>query len=260
MPVAAVLSLAIVSAGCGDRAAVPGRQPLLVYAAASLATALPPISDAFRRMHPGVAVQHHFAASSLLARQIESGAEADVFISADPRWVDYLMERGRVDSSSRIEPIANKLVLIVPSRRKTQISNLKDLSAAAVERVAVADWSHVPAGRYAAEVLRQAGLWQAVRQKLIPAVDVRAALAYVARGDVDCGIVYATDALVSDDVRVVQVIADSLQPRIRYVAVRLSRSLQPLAAAYVNFLSGQEAAAVFRRYGFIPLTGNAANE
>jgi molybdate transport system substrate-binding protein len=252
--------LSALCAGCTPDSNPQQQQPLLIYAAASLATALPEVGDAFLAGQPEAQIRHHFAASSLLAKQIDAGAQADVYVSADLQWVDYLEERGRLDPASRIEPLGNRLVVITPARDGIELAQLDDLAADRVERIAVADWSHVPAGRYTASVLKRAGLWESLSPKLVPALDVRAALAYVARAEVDFGIVYATDALVSDKVRVIDVIPDSLQPRIRYVASRLVESRHPLAADYLRFLHSPQAAAIFSRYGFLPITESARDD
>ena len=254
------MALSALGMACGPDTSPNEQRPLLVYAAASLATALPAVGDAFVAEHPQAQIRHHFAASSLLAKQIEAGAQADVYVSADPQWVDYVEERGKVVPASRIEPLGNRLVVIVPAASSQRLEDLADLAEDRIERIAVADWTHVPGGRYAAEMLRRAGVWPRLEAKLIPALNVRAALAYVARGEVDCGIVYATDAQVSDPVRLVGVIPDSLQPNIRYVAVRLAGSSNPMASIYLDFLRGPKAAAVFSRYGFMPLAEAASDE
>ena len=189
------------------------RPEVVIFAAASLTDAL---SEATHRMSsalPEVDVRLVFGASSTLARQIEAGAEADLFLSANIEWMDYLSTRGLVDDESRVDPLSNRLVVIQPAGQPP-IDNIQEL--ASVGNIALADPHSVPAGRYARSALESLELWDQLEDSLIPASDARAALAYVERGAVAAGIVYASDALMTDRVQTSLVVPDAAQPEIRY--------------------------------------------
>jgi molybdate transport system substrate-binding protein len=224
-----------------------------VFAAASLAEALETIGVAYEATGRGQVV-FNFAASSVLARQIEASGGADIFFSADTGWMDYLDARGLVDHATRRNLLGNRLVLIAPagSTVSVGIQPRADLSLAlgARGRLAVADPDSVPAGRYARAALMSLGMWRAVARRLVPAENVRAALAYVARGEAPLGIVYATDARIEPEVRVVGVFPAGTHPPIVYPAA-LVKGAKPVAAAFLRFLSGARAQAVFRDAGFI---------
>lgn len=226
---------------------------LRVYAAASLITVMPQLRDAFVKRHPQSKVELTFAASSVLAKQIARGAAADLFISANMQWVDYLEEKALVRPENRFEFIGNRLVLIVPKVSRLGLSGINDLSKPDVHRIALADWAHVPAGLYAKQALQKRGLWAQIAPKCIPALDVRAALTYVARGDVDCGIVYRTDARLSGKVTIVGELPDEIQPDIRYSIALLQGSSSPFSEDFLAFLRSKPASEILTRQGFLIL-------
>ena len=178
-------------------APVLGAQELTVSAAASLTNAFPEIGKRFEQLHPGAKVIFNFAASGALLQQIAQGAPVDVFASADQKTMDQAQEKGLIVPASRKNFVSNTLVLIVPQDSKLALTGPKDLLLPKVKRVAVGNPDSVPAGRYAKKALTKAGLWQALQPKLIPGESVRQVLDYVSRGEVDAGLVYATDAAIA---------------------------------------------------------------
>jgi molybdate transport system substrate-binding protein len=243
------------SAGEAAAAEAAGRR-LLVFAAASLADALEEVNGAFTAA-TGLRVAASYAASSVLAKQIEAGAPADVFFSADLAWVDYLEKRGLIQSGSRREVLKNALVLIAPadSPLRLKIAPGFDLGGAlAGGRLAIADPDSVPAGEYARAALTRFGAWSRVSDRAVRGENVRAALAYVARGEAPLGIVYRTDALAEKRVRVVDVFPEGSHPPITY-PVALTAHARPEAARLVEFLMGDAARQIFQRYGFLPPPG-----
>lgn len=230
-------------------------RPLTVFAAASLRESLDAIAQAWRVAgHGEVAIS--YAASSTLARQIEQGAPADVFISADADWMDYLQRRGLIDPASRFVFDGNALVVIVPAGSKLASIDPDRAGAWAAAlaggRLAVAETGSVPAGRYARQALQALGVWNTVKAHLAQAENVRAALEYVARGDAPLGIVYRTDARAEPRVRVVGEFADTTHAPIVYPAARIAASTMPRqAAAFLAFLRGPRAAAINARLGFV---------
>ncbi|MEY4763119.1 MAG: molybdate transporter substrate-binding protein [Pseudomonadota bacterium] len=233
--------------------AVLGQQtPLTVFAAASLTQVLQDAGAAYTR-RSGQQVRFSFAASSALARQVEAGAPADVFVSADEDWMDYLQVRQRVQAETRRDIVANRLVLVAPAGSPLQLRVAPGFALAAAlgrdGRIATGDPSSVPVGRYAQAALAKLGVWNAVSARIVGAENVRAALNFVVRGEVPLGIVYATDARVEPRVRVVDLFpADSHAP-IRYPAAALVGA-RPAAPDFVAFLQGPEAQALFATAGF----------
>lgn len=238
-------------------AAVPGRAAaaeasVTVFAAASLKNALDDVDDAFTKSS-GVRVVASYASSSTLARQIEAGAPAGVFFSADLDWMDYADQKKLIAPNTRVNLLGNKLVLIAPkSSAIGEVSIVPGIDLAALAgggRIAVGDVRAVPAGRYARAALEKLGVWQAVAPRLAFADNVRAALALVARGEAALGIVYATDATIERNVKVVGTFPPNSYPPIIYpVAATADATSQALA--YVAFLRTAAAKAVFERYGF----------
>ncbi|NKE43758.1 molybdate ABC transporter substrate-binding protein [Roseomonas frigidaquae] len=228
--------------------------PVTVFAAASLTDALRALGqDWAARGNP--APRLSFAASSALARQIEQGAGADLFLSADEPWMDFLQSRGLIVNASRISPIGNRLVLVAPAtpaRAPVALGRGTDLLAlAAGGRIATGDPAHVPAGRYAEAALRWMGQWEAVSPRLARADNVRSALLLVARGEAPLGIVYATDAAISPGVAVLGSFpAESHTPITYPFALTRRAADNPQAAALHGFLAGPEAAATWDRFGF----------
>jgi molybdate transport system substrate-binding protein len=228
------------------------RPELLVFAAASLTDVLGELSKAYERQR-GVAVRLSFAASSVLARQIEAGGQADVFISADQEWMDYLQARGLVEKASRRNLAGNRLVLIAPadSPLELRIQPAFGLAAALGNgRLSTGDPDLVPVGRYARSALVSLGVWNDVQDRLVRADNVRSALMFVARGECPLGIVYASDALAAAQVRVVDMFPANTHAPITYPVARVSGA-RIEAAGYVDFLASPQAGETWRRFGFL---------
>jgi molybdate transport system substrate-binding protein len=220
--------------------ALYGQERLLVFAAASLKNALDEANAAY-----GAPVVASYAASSALARQIEAGAPAQVFISADIEWMDYVARKNRIRPESRKNLLGNRLVWVQPQNRgQSPIASLL-----AEGRLALADPQHVPAGKYAKAALEKMGMWKEVENRIAAAENVRAALALVARGEAPLGIVYQTDAAAEPKVRIAGRIDPALHPPIVYPAAAL-RGSGASAERYLEFLAGARAAAIFERHGF----------
>jgi len=223
-----------------------------VFAAASLADVLEGTGRSFTAS-TGIAVRFSFAASSALARQIESGSPADVFVSADQEWMDYLASRNLINRSTRGDIVANSLVLVAPaaSAVNLRIAPGFDLAQALGRRgrLATGDPAVVPVGKYAMQSLRALGVWDSVRDRLIPADNVRTALNFVALGEAPLGIVYATDARADPRVRVVDTFPPATHVRITYPAATTARAGAE-AQAFIRFLQGSVARAAFDKAGF----------
>lgn len=227
-------------------------QAPVVFAAASLKNALDEIVS-LSSSKPAIS----YAASSALARQIEAGAPAQVFISADLDWMDYLEQRGLIQPGTRRNLLRNRLVLVAPadSSLKTEIRPGFALAAMLGSgRLATADPHSVPAGKYTKAALVKLGVWESVAGRLATAENVRAALAFVARGEAPLGSVYATDAAAEPRVRVVATFADGLHPPVVYpVALTSGAPAAGPAADFVALLSSSAARTVFEKHGFTPL-------
>jgi molybdate transport system substrate-binding protein len=230
-------------------------KPLTVFAAASLTDALTEISNAYTQASH-IPVRLSFASSSALARQLEGGARADVFFSADVEWVDYLQARKLIDASTRRDVLGNRLVLIAPTGNKVELRiapNFPIAKTLGKRRLATGDPDSVPVGRYARSALISLGVWSDVADRIVPTDNVRVALAYVARGEAALGIVYKTDALIEKKVRIVDTFPmDSHSPIVYPLA--LTRNAAPAAHDYAAFVASKDAAAIFAKYGFDSLT------
>jgi molybdate transport system substrate-binding protein len=232
---------------------------LLVFGAASLSDALEEADRVFTQ-ETGIAVTASFAASSVLARQIESGAPADLFFSADLAWVDYLKTHGLVRPGSQRNVLGNSLVLIAPADSTLQLQPARGFDLAGAlggGRLALGDPDSVPAGEYARAALTGLGVWPSVATRLARGENVRAALAYVARGEAPLGIVYRSDAQAERRVRVVGEFPADSHPPIVYPLV-LTVSARPGAERLAQFLSSASARQIFARYGFLPPPGPRA--
>lgn len=224
---------------------------LLVFAAASLTNVLGDLAARWEKSS-GVHIKLSFAASSALARQIEAGGGADVFISADQEWMDYLATLKLLRPDSRRNLAGNRLVLIAPADSPVALSIEPGFGLAralAGGRLAVADPDTVPAGRYARDALTSLGIWSSVSDRLARAENVRAALTYVARGESPLGIVYSTDAQIDPKVRVVATFPDNSHAPITYPAAATAQA-GPQAAAFLEYLSSAPAALVWKKHGF----------
>jgi molybdate transport system substrate-binding protein len=225
---------------------------ITVFAAASMKNALDDVDNIFTRQS-GIKVVASYAASSALMKQIEQGAPADVFLSADIDWMDYGAKRNLIKNDTRLNLLGNRLVLIAPKDSKLDAVTIApgfDLAAlAGGGRIATGDVRAVPAGLYAKAALEKLGIWASVESKLAMAENVRAALVLVARGEAPLGIVYETDAMIDPGVKIVGVFPEDSHPPIIY-PVALTKDAKPDAAQYLTFLRTPEAKAIFERYGF----------
>ena len=225
---------------------------LTVFAAASLKEALDEAAAAYRKQ-TGVPVRVSYAASSALARQIEQGAPADVFFSADLEWMDYLQKRNRLDVATRRSLLGNRLVLIAPRASKAQVDLRRPatlLAALGDGRLAVGQTRTVPAGKYAKASLESLSLWNGVRPRLAESESVRAALMLVARGETPLGIVYASDAKAEPGVRVVATFPEDSHPPIVYPVAALRGARAAQATRFVQWLASPAADALFTKRGF----------
>lgn len=233
-------------------AVLAAQDMLTVFAAASLREALDAAAQQFQqRTDQRIVVS--YAASSALARQIENGAPADVFISADLDWMDYLDQRKLVRAGTRSNLLRNRLVLIGPADSKAQVTIEPGFPLARLlgdGRLAMADPDSVPAGKYGKAALEKLGVWSSVEGRIARGDNVRTALNFVARGEAPLGIVYQTDAYAEKKVRVVARFPQDTHPAIVYPVAVTAASRQASATAFVAFLKSKEARAIFEKYGF----------
>jgi len=235
--------------------AIAEDKTLTVFAAASMKNALDEIDTAFTA-GTGVKVSASYAASSTLAKQIEQGAPADIFVSADTDWMDYAVRKRDINESTRVNLLGNSIVLIAP--KDSRIDNVAiapgfDLASLAGDgRIATGDVRSVPVGKYAKAALEKLGAWEAAEPKFAMAESVRAALTLVARSEAALGIVYSTDARVESGVKIVATFPADTHPPIIY-PVAATATAKPEARQYLDYLHSSAAKAVLERYGFIYL-------
>jgi molybdate transport system substrate-binding protein len=232
--------------------AVAQEKTLTVFAAASLKNALDDTNAAFTKQ-TGIRIVVSYAATPALVKQIEEGAPADLFLSADLQWMDYAVEKKLVKADTRFNLLGNKLVLI--AAKDSRLDNVTiaqgfDIAGlAGTGRIAVADVRAVPAGRYAKTALESLGAWSAAEKKLAQAENVRAALTFVSRGEAPVGIVYSTDAKIDPGVKIVGVFPDGSHPPVTY-PVAVTATAKPEAAGYLDFLRTPTVRTIFETYGF----------
>ncbi|MDR1320652.1 MAG: molybdate ABC transporter substrate-binding protein [Gracilibacteraceae bacterium] len=261
---ALILSLLLISAltACTNNVTPPASPPetpsapapegaIIVFAAASLTDAATEIAEAFKSAQPSVTVEYSFASSGNLQTQIEEGAPADVFLSAAQRQMDALAEKGLIQADTRKDLLVNKVVLITPTGNPAGVRNFADMTSEMVKLIAIGDPASVPAGQYAQEVFTTLNVWDAVQAKANLGTDVRQVLTWVEESEVDCGVVYATDAATTAQAEIVAEAPAGSHTPIVYPAALTTGSENPAAArAYLDYLSGAEAAAIFEKYGF----------
>jgi molybdate transport system substrate-binding protein len=229
-------------------------KPVLVFAASSLTNVVDELGQAYTA-RTRVPVKASYAASSVLAKQIEAGAPADIFFSADTDWVDYVDQRKLLKAGTRRNVVANRLVLIAPTDSSLQVKIAPhfDLAGALGQgKLATGDPDSVPVGKYAKAALENLGAWDAVSSHIVRAENVRAALAFVARGEAALGIVYETDAKAENRVKVIGVFPENTHPPITY-PIALTTGASADAAKFVAYVTSSEGAKIFRKYGFKPL-------
>ena len=228
------------------------RAEVTVSAAISLKDSLEEAAKLYRLEKPDVTVHFNLGASGTLQQQIEQGAPVDVFISASPAQMNALESKGLIQPGTRKDLVKNRVVLVVPKDQKN-ISSFQDLARPDVKIVAIAEPQAVPAGKYAQEVLTHFGLYDHLKPKFVLAKDVRQVLNYVATGNADAGIVYATDALTTKDVIVVATAPEDSHSPVLYPVAAVKASQNPGAAkAFIEFLAGAKARGIFEKYGFVP--------
>lgn len=230
-------------------------KPVLVFAAASLKNALDDISAQYQH-DTGKSASISYAASSALAKQIEAGAPADIFISADLDWMDYLAGKNLIQANSRKTLLGNKLVLIAPVKSAHPVKIKPGFPIAKLlkgGRLALADPDSVPAGKYAKAALQNLGVWDSVANSLAPGENVRATLALVARGEAPLGIVYKTDAAAEPAVKIVGTFPENSHPPVVYPIALTASSANPDAAAFLAYTESAKAKPPFRKQGFTVL-------
>ena len=241
-------------AGASAAAAADAGKTVLVFGAASLTDVLDELGHAFTAQTQ-VEVKSSLAASSALAKQIEAGAPADVFFSADLEWMDYLQQRNLLRPNSRHDVVLNRLVLIAPvdSKVKVKIAPGFDLLKALGDgKLATGDPDSVPVGKYAHAALEKLGVWDRVSGRIVRAENVRSALAFVARGEAPLGIVYRTDALAEKRVRIVDVFPEDSHAPVTY-PIALTKGAGPEAQRFEDFVISAAAKPIFLKYGFQPV-------
>lgn len=241
--------IAVASSGIASTA---GAQPLTVSAASSLADVITEVGRAWQTSG-GAAITVNAGGSNVLARQIAQGAPVDVFISADKAQMAVASASGRLVEGSERDLLSNALVVVVPARSAITTFTPAVLAGDTVRRLALGNPDSVPAGVYARQWLERAGVWARVQPRVVPALNVRAALAAVRAGRVDAGIVFATDARTAPDVRVVYTVPEAEAPEIRYPVALVRGSRQTDAARFAAFLRTPAAVAIFEAAGFIVL-------
>ena len=223
-----------------------------VFAAASLKDAMDAIAAQYAKTN-GDRVVVSYAGSAALAKQIEAGAPADLFMSADLAWMDYLAQRKLIDSSSRVALLKNRLALVAPAGSKVQIEIAKGFPLAKLlgeGRLAMADPDAVPAGKYGKAALEALGVWPSVEARVARGENVRATLQFVSRGEVPLGIVYTTDAYADKHVRIVCVFPEYTHPPIIYPVALVAGRNNPSARALLDYLQAPASRATFERFGF----------
>ena len=233
-----------------EAAAPEATVDLTISVAASVQDAMKEVQAAYQAEAPGVSITYNFGSSGSLAQQIAQGAPTDVFLSASQKWMDELEDQGQILAGSRQALLLNSLVVIVP-QDTTDVADFSDVATDQVSNLAMGEPESVPAGRYAKEALTSLDLFDALQPKLVFGKDVRQVLSYVETGNVDAGLVYVTDAKISEQVQVIATApADSHSPIIYPVGVVTDRDNADAAQAFVDFLSSDTAVAIFEAYGF----------
>lgn len=231
-------------------------QNVTVFAAASLTNALQDIVSQYEKNKHEIKIVTSYASSSTLARQIEQGAPADLFISADQQWMNYAAQKNSIEDDSRYTLLGNDLVLIAPADAQAKAvtidKNTHWKSLLKGQRIATGDPDHVPAGIYAKEALQNLGAWDTLSPVMARANNVRAALALVERNETPYGIVYGSDAVASHNVTVVGHFPANSHKPVEYPMAIVKDHRHPAVSAFYDYLKGPEAAAIFKKYGFTP--------
>jgi len=230
---------------------VAAEEKVVLYAASSTGSAIRDVVAQFQRIVPDIKVKVSFAASSTLAKQIEAGAPAQLYVAANPAWMDYLQVRGLIDAATRQNLLSNRLVLIAPngSDIKVKMQSSFDFAGRLQGRLCLGEPAHVPAGIYAKQALQALGWWPSLQSNIVAAKDVRAALVFVARGECAAGVVYASDAGASKQVSLLAEFPVGSHSAIIYPVAAIAPASEA-AIRLLNYLRSPQAAAIFRKYGF----------
>ena len=240
-------------AGCSteNKDKTAKQQEIYVLAAASMTDAIQEIGANYEKEHKNIKLVYNFGSSGALQTQIEQGAPADVFISAAQKQMNVLDKKDLLDKSTRKDLVENKIVLIVPTKSNLKINSLSDLASDKVTKIALGEPNAVPVGQYSEEIFSKLNILDNVKSKAVYASDVRQVLSWVETGEVDCGLVYATDAAISDKVKVLfEAPGDTHKPIIYPVAMLKSSSHQEEAKDFINYLTNNESKTVLEKYGF----------
>lgn len=246
-----IILIVIGITGCSSTTSNPGE--ITVSAAASVSEVMEEIKDKFLEHNPNAEITYNYAASGVLRHQIEEGAPADLFISASVKYMDELEEKGLIKEGTRTDLLKNEIVLLIPIDGDPL--TFEDLRQESVERITIGTPESAPVGRYAKEVLISLDLWDEIQPKIVFAKDVRQIVAYVESGNVEAGLSYRTDARISPDVKISAEASPQTHNPIIYPMGIIKDSASPeLAAEFQNYLTGEEAAAIFKAYGFTHLS------
>lgn len=253
----ALLSVLSLITGCGQQdekksaSSDVSQQKIVVSAAASLKDVMNTLAEEYKKSHPNVELTFNLGSSGSLQKQIEQGAPADIFISAAQKQMDDLDKQSLLADGTRKDLLVNKIVLITPKDNKTGISDFSDIITDKVSKIALGDPKSVPAGQYAEQVFKNLNYNDAVTPKAVYGNDVRTVLTWVENGEADCGIVYKTDAAISDKVKIIAEAPDgSHEPIIYPIAILKSTKDMEAAKSFVDFLQTPEAGKIFEKYGF----------
>jgi molybdate transport system substrate-binding protein len=244
LPLLASLFISCGTPGTADR------ESITVYAAASLTDAVAELAAGFSEA-TGIGVETNLASSGMLAKQIIAGAPADVFLSANTAWMSEVVKAGRARAEEVIDFAGNRLVVITKEDAALDIKTFEDLVSQDIYVIAIGDPSHVPAGQYAVEAMKADGLYDRIADKLVPAIDVRAVLAYVANHEADAGIVFRTDAKVVEGIYIAAEVPAELHQPIVYQAAVTAESDGAAGRRFLEYIASEEGRAILEKYGFI---------
>ena len=252
--------LTVVFAGCGNASQenssqkTEKQQEVYIIAAASMTDAIKEIGANYEKEHPNVKLTYNFGSSGALQTQIEQGAPADVFISAAQKQMNALDEKGLIDKFTRKDLLENKVVLIVPKDSELSLNNFADVATDKVNKIALGEPKAVPVGQYSEEIFSNLKILDAMKQKAVYASDVRQVLGWVETGEVDCGIVYATDAAISDKVKVLMEAPENTHKPVVYPIAMVNSSKNPdVAKDFIVYLSQDAQKNILAKYGFFSI-------
>ena len=241
------------STSTAQTASAPPAKNLVIFAAASLKTALDDVAANWAKQTGQAFPKISYAASNTLARQIEQGAPADLFFSADLEWMDFVAARNLIRPQTRVNLLGNKLVIVGPRDSKAEITLVAGVDLAKAlgkERLAMGHVDAVPAGKYGKAALESLGAWDGVKGRIAQADNVRAALLYVSRGEAGFGLVYATDAAADPAVKIIATFPENTHPPILYPVAAVRQSTNPLTTDFLAHLVSERAQALFVKHGF----------